>query len=118
MKVEEYLKKNKKLSKNYFYNLLKRTMLTISLVLVVMIISRNSENFKNMVNKYTFNSNYNFSKINQLYKKYLLSLKKTKELISPVNGSSILEYTKSEKYNDGVILEVGENYNVKMIETK
>lgn len=80
MKVEEYLKKNKKLSKNYFYNLLKRTMLTISLVLVVMIISKNSENFKNMVNKYTFNSNYNFSKINQLYKKYLLSLKKTKEI--------------------------------------
>ena len=117
MKVEEYLKKNKKLSKNYFYNLLKRTMLTISLVLVVMIISKNSENFRNMVNKYTFNSNYNFSKINQLYKKYLLSLKKTKELISPVNGSSILEYTKSEKYNDGVILEVGENYNVKMIES-
>ena len=53
MKVEEYLKKNKKLSKNYFYNLLKRTMLTISLVLVVMIISKNSENFKNKVNKYT-----------------------------------------------------------------
>ena len=117
VRLEEYLKKNKKLSKNYFYNLLKRTMLTISLVLVVMIISKNSENFRNMVNKYTFNSNYNFSKINQLYKKYLLSLKKTKELISPVNGSSILEYTKSEKYNDGVILEVGENYNVKMIES-
>lgn len=117
MKVEEFLKIKKKNS-NYFKGLLKRTLITTVLVLSVLILCNTNSKIKTLVKKYTYGTNYNFSKINALYKKYILNLNdKTKKTVEKVNGEKSLNYTKVEDFNDGALLTVDDNYNVKMLES-
>lgn len=117
MKVEDFLRINNKTRKNFLISLLKRILITIIIVLSVLILAKHNTKFKSKVNKYAFNTNYNFAKINSIYKKYLLSFKKGKENISKVNKTNILEYKSKKDYKDGVILEVDDVYNVKMLES-
>lgn len=117
MKVEEFLKIKKKNS-SYFKGLLKRTLITIVIVLSVLILCNTNSKIKTLVKKYTYGTNYNFSKINALYKKYILNLNdKTKKTVEKVNGEKTLNYTKVEDFNDGALLTVDDNYNVKMLES-
>ncbi len=120
MTLEEYMKnkgiKNEEKKHSYKESIIKRTLLTASLVLVVLIINNISTKFKTEVNKYLFETNYNFAKINNLYKKYMLSLT-PKEKTQTVSSNNLLEYTKKEDFNGVAKLTVDENYNVKMLES-
>ena len=83
MTLEEYKNgKTKTNINNYLVLLVKRVLITCSIVLIILIACNLNKNFKSYVNKYVYQTNYNFSKINSLYKKYLLEIKKdTKEKV-------------------------------------
>lgn len=113
-------KEEKKEEKSYRNSIIRRTLLTTSIVLIMLIICNLSKPAKDFINKYIFETNYNFSKINALYKKYLLDFTKkpnSKDKTSTVNGNAYLEYTDSKDYLNGVELTISENYNVKMLES-
>ncbi len=123
MSLEEYMKKSKKQDNenkktSYRNSIIKRTLLTATLVLLLLITCNLSEKAKKVINKYIFETNYNFAKINSIYKKYLLDLtNKTKKTVLPVNKTSNLEYYTATESGSGVELTVGKNYNVKMLES-
>lgn len=118
--IEEYMKKigNKENTKtSYRDSLIKRTLLTITLCLIVLIICNVSKKAEAALNKYIFETNYNFAKINSIYKKYLFSVKNKKNDSKPVSKTDNLEYYKIEDFNGGALLTVDDNYNVHMLES-
>lgn len=118
MTLEEYKskKKGQTISSNKYLNgLVKRTMICFVFVLLVLAISLMSETGRSYIKKYLLETNFEFSKINTLYNKYIGKL--TDENTEVVSGSQLLEYTSKEKYNDGVKLTVSENYNVNLLES-
>lgn len=124
MRVEDYMKKIRNKDKepkenSYRNSIIKRTLLTTSIILILLIVCNLNKTAKDFINKYIFETNYNFSKINNLYKKYLLDFTKKpdKDKVSTVNGNAYLEYTSAKEYKNGVELEVSDNYNVKMLES-
>lgn len=116
MKVDEFLKINRK-NTNYLKGLIKRVLLTITTILIVLVLCNSNNKIKTLVKKYTLEENYNFSKINKIYNKYISKFKKTKEKVSLVNNEKLLNYKTSEKYKNGVLLEVDDSTNVKMLES-
>jgi len=105
---------------DYKKSIIRRTLLTTTIILILLIICNLSEPAKKVLNKYIFETNYNFSKINSLYKKYLLDLPKktlTDGKDKTVSTNKNLEYTSVKDYKDGAELTVSENYNVKMLES-
>lgn len=123
MTLEEYMKQNKKQNNtdkknNYRNSIIRRTLLTATLVLIMLIICNLSTKAKKVLNKYIFETNYNFAKINSIYKKYFLDLtNKTKENILPTNKTSVLEYYSAKDSLNGVELTVDKDYNVKLLES-
>ena len=125
MTIDDYMKKinGKNIDdkeKSYKISIIKRTLLTTTIVLILLIICNLSKPAKNFLNKYIFETNYNFSKINSLYKKYLLdipnkTIKNNND--KPVNSNKIIEYTDIKDNNGGAVLSVGDSYNVKMLES-
>lgn len=118
MTLEEYKSKKKGQtvgSNKYLNGLVKRTMICFVFVLLVLAISLMSETGRSYIKKYLLETNFEFSKINTLYNKYIGKL--TDENTEVVSGNQLLEYTSKEKYNDGVKLTVSENYNVNLLES-
>lgn len=118
MTLEEYKSKKKGQtvgSNKYLNGLVKRTMICFVFVLLVLAISLISETGRSYIKKYLLETNFEFSKINTLYNKYIGKL--TDENTEVVSGNQLLEYTSKEKYNDGVKLTVSENYNVNLLES-
>lgn len=118
MTLEEYKSKKKGQtvgSNKYLNGLVKRTMICFVFVLLMLAISLMSETGRSYIKKYLLETNFEFSKINTLYNKYIGKL--TDENTEVVSGSQLLEYTSKEKYNDGVKLTVSENYNVNLLES-
>ena len=76
MTIEDYLKDKNKQSESrgssIRKNIICRTLLTISIVLFILVICNVSDKFRTYINKYVFETNYNFARINALYKKYML----------------------------------------------
>ena len=94
-----------------------RFLVLIVLTLSCMIVLKGNADLRNRVYKVVFQSNLKFPKINELYEKYFgssLPLTGSKSNISMVSAQKI-EYTKEEKYKDGVKLTVGENYVIPLI---
>lgn len=118
MTLEEYKSKKKGQtvgSNKYLNGLVKRTMICFVFVLLVLAISLMSETGRSYIKKYLLETNFEFSKINTLYNKYIGKL--ADENTEVVSGNQLLEYTSKEKYNDGVKLTVSENYNVNLLES-
>ncbi len=122
MTIEDYLKDKNKQSESrgssIRKNIICRTLLTISIVLFILVICNVSDKFRTYINKYVFETNYNFARINALYKKYMLDLKPKKdENIMPVSKNDSLGVYGKKDYLDGVELTVSEDYNVTMLES-
>ncbi len=120
MKIEDYLKSNSNNSiKTYINKLIKRVLLTTIVILSVLIVCNLNKNFKAFINENVYETNYNFSKINTLYKKYFLDIKNNAEdkVTNLVNKNNILDYTETKEYKDGVLLSVSDKYPVKMLES-
>ncbi|MCI8330873.1 MAG: M23 family metallopeptidase [Bacilli bacterium] len=122
MTIEDYLKtKNKPTetkTKTIRKSIINRTLITTCIVLSILVICNISEKFTTYINKYVFETNYNFAKINAIYKKYMLELNPKKEKPNvPVSKNDNLNYYEKKDYLDGVELSIDENYNVTMLES-
>ncbi len=121
MTKEDYIKKIKGIKKsNYRESIIRRTLITVIVFLTILIICNLSNKFKSLVKTELLEKNYNFAKLNSLYKKYISNInpiKKKEENTSLVSSVHGLNYTKSEKYLDGVKLSVDNEYPVKMMES-
>lgn len=120
MKIEDYLKtQSNNNAKTYFSKLIKRVLLTTIIVLSALIACNLNDDVKSFINENVYGTNYNFSKINTLYKKYFLDIKSNAEdkVTNLVSKNNILDYTEMEEYKDGVLLTVSDKYPVKMLES-
>ena len=120
MKIEDYLKtQSNNNAKTYFSKLIKRVLLTTIIVLSALIACNLNDDIKSFINENVYGTNYNFSKINTLYKKYFLDIKSNAEdkVTNLVSKNNILDYTEMEEYKDGVLLTVSDKYPVKMLES-
>ena len=90
-----------------------RFLVLVVLLLTTLIVLKGNANIRDFVYQKVFNNNIAFAKINAVYQKYFgspLPLSK-KEEAKEVSKEK-LDYTKKEKYKDGVKLTVKENYAV------
>lgn len=120
MTKEDYFKRiNKNKKKNYKENIIKRTLITSIIVLIILIVSNLSSKFSSIIKKELLEKNYNFSKLNSLYKKYILSINpiKDKSDTSLVSSNKVIDYLSIENYMDGVKLIMNENTPISMLES-
>ncbi len=118
MTIEEYKnkKKGQTISSNKYLNgLVKRTMICFVLVISIIVISLLNETSREYIKKYLLETNFEFSKINGIYDKFIGSF--TEEEIKPVSNNELLMYSDKEEYKDGVKLTVDENYNINLLES-
>ena len=87
-------------------------------MLVSLILIKSNKEFKTNFYKQVYGTNFSFSKINNLYNKYIGKLDIVDKVATtePV-FSEKLEYKKEEKYKDGVSLSVNKNYLVPIQES-
>lgn len=93
-----------------------RLLISVIVVLVIMIGSKNNSGFKEMIYSNVYNNTLTFPYLNTLYNKYFGNILPFKLDIgnSPV-FNEVLKYRNSESYLDGVKLSVDTNYLVPSI---
>ena len=106
------------MNKKFFINLLSKTLITVVLMLLSLILIKSNKSFKTDFYKQVYGTNFSFSKINNLYNKYVGKL----DIVDKVATTETvfnekLIYKKYEKYNDGVCLSVEPNYLVPVQES-
>lgn len=102
----------------YLRSLISRTLSVIVLFLLLAIISKSNQSYKEIIVNNLYEKNISFTKIKKLYTKYLggiIPLEKIEQEITPVFKES-LEYNNESIYYDGVKLEVNNNYLVPILE--
>ena len=101
----------------YLRSLIMRSMLVIVIFLLLAILSKSSNNYKDLIITNIYEKNISFTKIKRLYNKYLGGIapldKKIENEITVFNEK--LEYSNESIYHDGVKLEVDNNYLVPII---
>ena len=102
----------------YLQSLIFRTLSITILFLVLAIISKSSNHYKNIIVTNLYEQNFAFTKIKKLYSKYLGGIIPL-DRVNP-NTTAVfkeqLEYTNESIYYDGVNLEVQDKYLVPIIE--
>lgn len=90
-----------------------KSLLSIIITLIILIIIKANPSFKDSFYKYTYGNNFSFYKFNEIYKKYIgdSSFLNNVEPSDTV-FSEKLSYNNLIEYNDGVMLEVDSNYVV------
>lgn len=102
----------------YLRSLILRSLTVIVLFLILAILSKNNEKYKDTIVTNLYEKNISFTKIKNLYTKYLggiVPLDKVSTNITPVFNET-LEFTNESIYHDGVKLEVTPNYLVPIME--
>lgn len=102
----------------YLRNLILRSLTVIIIFLLLAIISKSNQTYKDVIITNLYEKNLSFTKIKNLYNKYLggiVPLEKVTPEITPVFNEQ-LEYTNESIYYDGVKLEVLDKYLVPILE--
>lgn len=102
----------------YLRSLILRCLTVIVLFLILAILSKSDQAYKDMIVTNLYEKNISFTQIKKLYNKYLggvIPLDKIEPQTTPVFSEN-LEYTNESIYHDGVKLEVINNYLVPIIE--
>ncbi len=102
----------------YLRSLILRSLTVVVIFLILAIISKSSQTYKDIIVTNLYETNISFTKIKNLYNKYLggvVPLDKVTPDTTPVFNEQ-LEYTNDSIYYDGVKLEVINNYLVPIIE--
>lgn len=98
----------------YIRSLIYRTMIVIVIFLLMAIISKSNQTYKDVIVSNVYEKNISFTKIKKLYEKYLGGItpldKKVDEELTVF--SEKLEYDSETIYHDGVKLTVTNNYLV------
>ena len=93
-------------------------LITVIITLVVLILIKSSSNFKNKFYKRVYGTDISFTDIKKLYNKYIGDFGVIDNVIKTETVfNEKLTYKKSEKYLDGVKLEVDSNYLVPIEES-
>ena len=101
----------------YIRSLILRSLTVIILFLILAILSKSNETYKDVIVSNLYEKNISFAKIKNLYTKYLGGIVPL-EKISPETTNVFneqLEYTNESIYYDGVKLEVTNKYLVPII---
>lgn len=109
----KFLNKNENKVKKFFIKLFSKILVCIMLFLSGLIVVKIDKNNGSKIYKYLYNNNISFAKINELYDKYLggvLPFKKNSSVKEVF--SETLKYKNINIYEDGVSLEVEDNYLV------
>lgn len=102
----------------YLRSLILRSLTVIVIFLLLAIVCKSNQNYKNIIVTNLYEKNISFTKIKNLYTKYLggiVPLDKVTEDVTPVFNEQ-LEYTNDTIFYDGVKLEVIDKYLVPIIE--
>ena len=92
-----------------------KIFISILLFLIFLICYKKDRNFKNIIYDNVYNNNISFAKINNLYESYFGSIFPIKKIEDIQVFNETLVYNQKEKYNDGVLLYVKDNYIVPSI---
>ena len=107
-------KENEEKLIKYLRSLILRSMTVVVLFLVLAILSKGSQTYKDLIVTNIYEKNISFAKIKKLYDKYLGGIspldKAVDKEISVFNEK--LDYRNESIYHDGVKLEVNNNYLV------
>lgn len=115
-------KKNKKTNKNRssLYGFISKLLITIILTLITLILLKSNNKLKTFFYNKVYDNNISFATINKWYENYFGSSIPFKELVEKDTKAVFnnkLEYSKKEKYLDGVKLSVDKNYLVPILES-
>ena len=100
--------------KNFLKSIINKLMVCIVLFLSLAIVCKTNDKFNNFITKNLFNANFSFTKIKNIYNKYLggiFPLEDTSLKTKQVFNEKMI-YTNISKYKDGAMLEVSSNYLV------
>lgn len=118
--ISKYIKKDNKKDNILNKPIIIKTLISIILFFIVAIICKKSPIYKNEIYNNLYEQNWTFTKVRELYNKYLGSIIPIDDIINtpviPVFNEQ-LSYLSSSKYMDGVELEVQTNYLVPIIES-
>lgn len=100
-------------------NLLNKTLLTIIIFLIGMILVKENPNLKSVLNKTIYEDSFKFIKNKKIYEKYFGNILSSNKLTKKEErvSSFTLNYKSKVKYKDGVKLKVDKNYLVPVIES-
>ena len=115
-------KRNKKTNKNRssLYGFISKLLITIILTLITLILLKSNNKLKTFFYNKVYDNNISFATINKWYENHFGSSIPFKELVekdSKAVFNNKLEYSKKEKYLDGVKLSVDKNYLVPILES-
>lgn len=115
-------KKNKKTNKNRssLYGFISKLLITIILTLIILILLKSNNKLKTFFYNKVYDNNISFATINKWYENHFGSSIPFKELVEKDTKAVFnnkLEYSKKEKYLDGVKLSVDKNYLVPILES-
>ncbi len=98
----------------YLRSLILRTLTVVVLFLILAIVSKSSPTYKDIIVKNIYEENISFTKIKNLYTKYLGGIHPLDHILDPITPvfSEKLTYTNTSIYHDGVKLEVSNHYLV------
>lgn len=108
--------KESKKVKNKVLSFFNKIMICALILVVSLIILRKNPVIKDYVKEEVFNNNFSFAYFKELYQKYFGKLLPTNEDVVSVFSEKIT-YKKYEKYLDGYLLDVDNQYLVPVIET-
>ena len=101
----------------YLRSLILRSLTVIVIFLLLAIVCKSNQNYKNIIVTNLYEKNISFTKIKNLYTKYLggiVPLDKVTEDVTPVFNEQ-LEYTNDTIFYDGVKLEVIDKYERRFV---
>lgn len=115
-KYRKYINKNKEKenkTQKYLKGLLIRITIVIILFLSLAIVCKSNETIKNKVQKYLYTEDISFTKIKNIYNKYLGGIMPLKKEVNTEKVfSEKLKYKNISIYYDGIKLDVEDNYLV------
>lgn len=128
MNIEQYRQRKKKKDSNSskhpikkkIFSFFSRTLITVILFLVCMILCKSSTAIKKEIYEYVYNTNFKFASFHTLYTKYLGDVLPLDSFINTKTEEVFdekLSYQDSSIYKDGVKLIVSDNYLVPTLES-
>lgn len=118
--ISKYMKKETKKFDILNKPIIIKTLLSLILFFIIAIVCKKNPIYKNKIYNNLYEKNWTFTKVKEIYDKYLGSIipidSIIKTPITPVFNEQ-LSYLSSSKYMDGVELEVQTNYLIPIIES-
>ena len=96
-----------------------KTLLTILIFLIGMILVKKDSKYKNIIITNEYEKSFKFTKIKNLYEKYFGNVLSVDKILAEEKSvfSEKLNYKKENTYKDGVVLTVDDNYMVPVLES-